>query len=201
MRIEMMCPKCLSRNWKGRDGRCFVCEDCGSICSTNEMIAGADFYVYQFVNDDWGVPFYVGKGCGTRYKTTRGRSLHIQQICSRYKWHPEIVRHFDDEKESYEYEVELKREYKLKGYPIIDGETSVIHKMNQREGIARAKAEGKYKGGKARMIPSEFRVLYNTYLKREITKSEMARKLKISRPTLDKWIKEKRYESSKESVQ
>ena len=61
----------------------------------------------------------------------------------------------------------------------------------QREGIAEAKKRGAYKGRKAIEIDSEtFREAYDRYLAREINKSQMAKELGISRPTLDKMIKE-----------
>jgi DNA invertase Pin-like site-specific DNA recombinase len=59
----------------------------------------------------------------------------------------------------------------------------------QREGIAIAKAEGKYKGRKEVSIP-DFNKHYQRYIKREITKSQLAKELEVSRPTLDKLIKE-----------
>lgn len=58
----------------------------------------------------------------------------------------------------------------------------------QREGIAIAKREGKYKGRKAVSIP-DFENYYKKYRNREINKSELAKELNISRPTLDKLIK------------
>lgn len=60
----------------------------------------------------------------------------------------------------------------------------------QREGIAIAKREGKFKGRKPLEL-DDFDKYYELYVSRQITKSEMARKLNISRPTLDKMIKEK----------
>ena len=59
----------------------------------------------------------------------------------------------------------------------------------QREGIAIAKAEGKYKGRKEVWIP-DFDKHYNRYMKREVSKSQLAKELGVSRPTLDKLIKE-----------
>ena len=59
----------------------------------------------------------------------------------------------------------------------------------QREGIAIAKREGKYKGRKAVSIP-DFEKHYKRYISRQINKSELAKELNISRPTLDKLIKE-----------
>lgn len=59
----------------------------------------------------------------------------------------------------------------------------------QREGIALAKAKGKYKGRKEIKI-KDFDVYYSRYMRRELNKSQLARELKISRPTLDKLLKE-----------
>lgn len=60
----------------------------------------------------------------------------------------------------------------------------------QREGIAIAKENGVYKGRKAIEIDERFKSEYERYMKREITKKELASILNISRPTLDKMIKE-----------
>ena len=60
----------------------------------------------------------------------------------------------------------------------------------QREGIAIAKRNGKYKGRKPVSIP-DFNKQYQRYLQREIpSKTELAKILHISRPTLDKLIAE-----------
>lgn len=61
----------------------------------------------------------------------------------------------------------------------------------QAEGIQIAKRNGAYKGRKAIEINSDvFKSQYDKYMAREITKTEMAKNLKVSRPTLDKMIKE-----------
>ena len=63
----------------------------------------------------------------------------------------------------------------------------------QREGIAIAKREKKYKGRKEICIPDDvFQAYYAKYMSREITKSEMAKELNISRNTLDKLLKERK---------
>ena len=59
----------------------------------------------------------------------------------------------------------------------------------QREGIAIAKAEGKYKGRKPIEV-EDFGQYYEDYMNRKINKGQLAKKLKISRPTLDKLFKE-----------
>lgn len=59
----------------------------------------------------------------------------------------------------------------------------------QREGIAIAVKDGKYKGRKEVNI-QDFDKHYNRYMNREVSKSQLAKELGISRPTLDKLIKE-----------
>ena len=59
----------------------------------------------------------------------------------------------------------------------------------QREGIALAKQQGKYKGRKEIKIDN-FGYHYNRYLTRQVNKSQLAKELEVSRPTLDKLINE-----------
>ena len=63
----------------------------------------------------------------------------------------------------------------------------------QREGIAIAKKEGKYKGRKAVSIPN-IGAYYDKYMRRKGTKVSIAHELGISRTTLDKLFRE--YERS-----
>lgn len=61
----------------------------------------------------------------------------------------------------------------------------------QREGIAIAKAEGKYKGRTEKQIDRlVFEAMYQGYLRSKKTKTELAKELGVSRPTLDKMIKD-----------
>lgn len=62
----------------------------------------------------------------------------------------------------------------------------------QREGIAIAQREGKFKGRQVKAIDDEtFEKAYQKYKDREITKGKLAEMLDISRPTLDKLLKDK----------
>lgn len=62
----------------------------------------------------------------------------------------------------------------------------------QREGIAEAVKKGKYKGGQVKKINEQhFAELFDKYNSRQINKVEMAKELGVSRPTLDKLLKEK----------
>ena len=58
----------------------------------------------------------------------------------------------------------------------------------QREGIAIAVKEKKYKGRKEVKV-NDFGKYYERYSNREINKAQLAKELNVSRPTLDKLIK------------
>jgi DNA invertase Pin-like site-specific DNA recombinase len=78
------------------------------------------------------------------------------------------------------------------------GAINEFERMNmlerQREGIAIAKANGKYKGRKAVKIGGKFKELYEKYKARKINKTQFANELEVSRTTLYKLIEE--YEAS-----
>ena len=62
----------------------------------------------------------------------------------------------------------------------------------QKEGIAIAQREGKFKGRQVKQVDDVmFDMVYEQYQKRQITKMVAAEMLGISRPTLDKLLKEK----------
>ena len=60
----------------------------------------------------------------------------------------------------------------------------------QCEGIAIAKREGTYKVGHVKRIKDDvFQREYAAYMSRAISKGELARRLGISRPTLNKFLR------------
>ena len=59
----------------------------------------------------------------------------------------------------------------------------------QREGIALAKAAGAYKGRK-RIEVKDFEKYYARYMRREVSKAGLAKELGVSRPTVDRLIRE-----------
>ncbi|SHO53425.1 recombinase family protein [Anaerocolumna xylanovorans] len=62
----------------------------------------------------------------------------------------------------------------------------------QAEGIAIAKREGKFKGEQVKKIDDQiWNRCHNQYMQRELTKAAFAKTLNISRPTLDKLLREK----------
>lgn len=71
----------------------------------------------------------------------------------------------------------------------------------QREGIEIAKEKGVYKGRqpfyeRKKFDKAKFEKLYQRYLNREISKSEFARQIGASRPTVDKLIQKRRNEGA-----
>ena len=60
----------------------------------------------------------------------------------------------------------------------------------QREGIAIAKRNGVYKGRKKVAMPDNFPQLYGRYTRRELNKGQLAEQLHITRPTLERLIRE-----------
>jgi len=60
----------------------------------------------------------------------------------------------------------------------------------QREGIAIAKRNGVYKGRQKVAVPPGFEALYARYQRRELSKSALAGMIGVSRPTLERIIKE-----------
>ena len=83
------------------------------------------------------------------------------------------------------------------------GAINEFERMNllerQREGIAIAKREGRYKGGKRKNVTG-FPDGYTQYKERKITKSALAVKLGISRPTLNKLILEYEQENERNDL-
>lgn len=62
----------------------------------------------------------------------------------------------------------------------------------QKEGIAIAKKEGKFKGRQVKKINDDiFNKYFSDYKERKINKRQLAELLEISRPTLDKLLKDK----------
>lgn len=60
----------------------------------------------------------------------------------------------------------------------------------QREGIALAKEAGKYKGRKAKTLPLDFPDFYRQYMERKITKTKLAELCQVSRPVMDRLLRE-----------
>lgn len=63
-------------------------------------------------------------------------------------------------------------------------------KQRQKEGIAIAKALGKYKGCNEKAIPADFEDFKDLYCMKEVSISDIAEHYGVSRPTVYKWIRQ-----------
>ena len=70
------------------------------------------FYVYaHYKPNDLLVPFYIGKGTGTRFKTKNGRSVSWKNIVSEHGFVPKILYDNLTENEAFDKESELIQQY------------------------------------------------------------------------------------------
>lgn len=72
------------------------------------------YYVYEWYVKSTGEIFYVGKGTKNRYKVKK-HNRFFNDFIKRYDCDSRIVKHFDSEKEAFEYEFERVFELKSKG--------------------------------------------------------------------------------------
>lgn len=72
------------------------------------------YYVYEWYVKETGEIFYVGKGTKNRYKVKK-HNRFFNDFIKRYDCESRIVKHFESEKEAFEYEFERVLELKLKG--------------------------------------------------------------------------------------
>ena len=61
------------------------------------------FYVYEWFIVETGEIFYVGKGCGLRYKVKKHNKFFNDMI-KRYNCESRIIKTFENEKDAFEYE-------------------------------------------------------------------------------------------------
>lgn len=73
------------------------------------------FYVYEWYNIDTNEVFYVGKGCGKRFKDSKNRNKDFLEYYNNNPTNSRIVSYFDNEEDAFEYEKELTKQYKEKG--------------------------------------------------------------------------------------
>lgn len=62
--------------------------------------------------------------------------------------------------------------------------------QRQREGIAIAKKAGKYKGRLKKARPKDWETYKEMYYRRELSATALAKRCKVSRPTIYLWLKE-----------
>lgn len=73
------------------------------------------FYVYEWYNVDTNYVFYVGKGCGKRYREISHRNKIFKEYCMENNVDSRIVKDNLTEEEAFAYEIELTYFYKNRG--------------------------------------------------------------------------------------
>lgn len=73
------------------------------------------FYVYEWYNTDTNYVFYVGKGCGKRYREMARRNEIFKAYCMNNNVDSRIVKDNLTEEEAFKYEAELTYLYKNRG--------------------------------------------------------------------------------------
>jgi hypothetical protein len=72
------------------------------------------FYVYEWFNIETNEVFYVGKGCGNRYKSLKSRNQDFLDYIDNHPTNVRIVKYFDSEDDAYTYEKDLTQSYREK---------------------------------------------------------------------------------------
>lgn len=149
-----------------------------------------DFYVYSFYNEDWKDIFYIGKGCGNRYKDINKRGRHIKSIFENHSCTSQIIIDNLTEKAAIYIEKKIKEYYKFRGCPIIDYEAEG-RVASQRFGIEEAKQQGKYKGRQPIKIDEmQFKEVCERWRKGEITAKSAMGELDLKPNTFYRRVRE-----------
>ena len=142
-------------------------------------------YIWFFIERKELTPFYVGMGRKGRYKDINKRSETFKQFLDNYEC--VTLKISDELPRDVARAMEISTKYKLKekGYPIIDAEEDKTeYKRRFLDGIAKAKAAGKYKGRKPTSYNfSLYKELYEKVSQNLLTVTDAAKQLGVTPQT------------------
>lgn len=75
-------------------------------------------YVHRRLSDN--KPFYVGKGSGNRALNFTGRNIHWYRVKNKHGIKVEVVFHDLTEDEAFQCEIDVIKEFKYFGYPLVN---------------------------------------------------------------------------------
>jgi len=107
-------------------------------------------YVYRHIRLDTMTPFYVGKGTGTRAYSRRDRNRHWNFVVNKHNYRVEIVKYFDDELKSLDFEKQLIAAYRsvnLKLTNMNEGGTGLTGRRHSEE------SKAKMRGPRPHQVP------------------------------------------------
>jgi len=146
------------------------------------------FYVYCWYYGDTEQIFYIGKGTGDRYKSINGRSkLFLEIIEDNFVKQKILIDGLNEEMALMLEKMTIRSSIRLR-HPLInmvlDANTS------QREGIRKAKEQGKYKGRKPIDYSKEiFNMNFYLWKQNKITAIEFMKQLNVKKTTFYKIVK------------
>ena len=151
------------------------------------------WYVYGWVNEDWGgVFFYVGKGHEKRYKDTKRRGMAFKAIYENWNCFPVILEDGLTEEEAEHREAEIKEEMIFdKGFPIMDGEghsETLKHLAIQRAKRTKRANDPNYREGRPRVeVPKDFMKYVAMNEAGEISISAACKEMGVARAHWYRW--------------
>ncbi len=148
-----------------------------------------EYYVYGWFYKDNGQCFYIGKGCGNRYKDITNRSAVFKMLINKFPVESKILVSDLTEKESFQVEREIILTMIENRQPLVNnkfGEASTA----AIDGIISAREKGAVWGRPKATYADNWETIYWTYRSKEITLDEALAKLEISKTTFYKLAKQ-----------
>ena len=165
-----------------------------SVELANRIQSKEGYYVYGWCCVEWGhVCFYVGKGKGNRYCSTRDRGKAFTAIFDNWTVYPVILYSGLTVEDAEKIEDKMKTEYIFnKGFPIMDGEGNSAALKNRAFRLAKEelRKQGKLNEGRPRKDRPDFEKFLKKQKEGLMTVDECCAELNISRRTWYNRVKE-----------
>ena len=147
-------------------------------------------YIWFYEVDGYDLPFYVGKGCGNRYKTKGSRSKTFLDFVNSHKCTPVIVASNLTDAEARWAEEQIKARFKDVPLWIMDAEHDRReNKRRQRAGIEKARQRS-VRLGLHKKVCEDFEKISQKQKEGHLTVTEACKTLGISRATYYRKLKE-----------
>lgn len=129
-------------------------------------------YVWYYIDNGKGSPFYVGKGTKGRDKSKHSRSKAFSRFVETHECGSLILIDRLSDELAFNIEILVKQAVRDGGYTLLDGEDDLVQrKAAVREGIDRALARG-VRLGRPSKNPDNFSEVYERQQRGELTLKE-----------------------------